>query len=91
MKLAKKAKLDAVTAHPVMAWFREARHSTGDSFAEIRELFPTADRVGNFVIFKIHHNDYRLIVTADFRRRIMCVKALLTHKEYDRGEWKKWS
>jgi mRNA interferase HigB len=90
MRLAKKAKLDAVAVDSVMAWFREARRVNGDSFAEIRESFPTADRVGNVVIF-IRHNDYRLIATADFRHRIMYVKALLTHKEYDRGEWKKWS
>jgi mRNA interferase HigB len=91
MRLATKARLDAVAADAAMAWFRAARRANGSSFAEIRESFPTADRVGNVAIFNIRHNDYRLIATADFRRRILYVKALLTHKEYDRGEWKKWS
>jgi len=91
MRLAKTAKVDAATVDAVMAWFRAARRANWASFEEIRESFPAADRVGNVVIFNIRHNVYRLIVTADFRHRIMYVKALLTHKEYDRGEWKKWS
>ena len=64
-----------MTVDAVMAWFRKARRANGASFEEIREPFPAADRV---------------IVTADFRHRVIYVKALLTHKEYDRGEWKKW-
>jgi mRNA-degrading endonuclease HigB of HigAB toxin-antitoxin module len=28
---------------------------------------------------------------AEFSVRLMFVKALLTHKEYDREEWKKWA
>ena len=34
---------------------------------------------------------YRLIVKVDYRANLLLVKAFLTHKEYDRGEWKKWA
>jgi mRNA interferase HigB len=91
MRLAKTLKVDAPTVDAMTAWFRTARRVNGASFEQVREAFPSADRVGKVVIFNIRHNAYRLIVTADFRHRIMYVKALLTHKEYDRGEWRKWS
>jgi mRNA-degrading endonuclease HigB of HigAB toxin-antitoxin module len=75
MRLAKTAKVDATTVEAVMAWFRTARRANGASFEEIRASFPAADRVGKVVIFNIRHNAYRLIVSADFRHRIMHVKA----------------
>jgi len=33
---------------------------------------------------------FRLIVTVDYPTKRLFVKALLTHKEYDRKEWMKW-
>jgi len=42
------------------------------------------------LIFDMPHNRYRLIVVAAFQTQRLYVKALLTHKEYDREEWKKW-
>jgi mRNA-degrading endonuclease HigB of HigAB toxin-antitoxin module len=33
---------------------------------------------------------YRLIVRVDYRSKVVMVKDLLTHKEYDRKAWTKW-
>ena len=52
--------------------------------------FPSADLVGEVLIFDIGRNRYRLIATVFFAGREIYVKALLTHQEYDREEWKKW-
>ena len=52
--------------------------------------YPAADQVGDVVIFNIRHNRYRLITYAVFPKQKLYVKALLTHAEYDRGEWKRW-
>ena len=42
-------------------------------------------------MFNIRHNRYRLIVYPAFSRRKLYVKALLSHKEYDRKDWEtKW-
>jgi mRNA-degrading endonuclease HigB of HigAB toxin-antitoxin module len=48
------------------------------------------DHARLIAIFNILHNDLRLITVAGGSQRIY-VKALLTHKEYDKKEWMKWA
>lgn len=72
------------------AWFRAARTASWQSLQDVRMSFPDADQVGAVLIFNIRGNRYRLIVTHTFPKNKLYVKALLTHKEYDRKEWTKW-
>ena len=75
----------------VLAWYRVAKASDWESFADLRTSFPDADLVKDLLVFNIRQNRYRLIVYPVFSRRKLYVKALLTHKEYDRADWKdKW-
>jgi mRNA interferase HigB len=71
-------------------WYRDARKSEWKSLLDVRASFPSADKVGDFLVFNIGHNSYRLIVRVDFQKNVMFFKWLITHKEYDRGEWKTW-
>ena len=73
------------------AWYRVARAASWHSLEHVRMLFPDTDRVGAVLIFNIRGNRYRLIVTHTFPRNNLYVKALLTHKEYNRKEWMKWA
>ena len=74
----------------VLAWYA-ARAADWDSLRAVRNQFADADLVGNLLVFNIRRNRYRLIVYPAFSRRKLYVKALLDHKEYDRGDWKtKW-
>jgi len=75
----------------VLAWYAAARAADWDSLRAVRNQFADADLVGNLLVFNIRRNRYRLIVYPAFSRRKLYVKALLDHKEYDRGDWKtKW-
>lgn len=58
--------------------------------ADIRKEFPSANLIGEALVFNLCGNRYRLIATVYFAAREIYVKALMTHKEYDREEWKKW-
>ena len=71
-------------------WYRVATAADWSCFADVRRTFPGADLVGEALIFNLAHNRYRLIATVFFATRELYIKALLTHKEYDREEWKKW-
>jgi mRNA-degrading endonuclease HigB of HigAB toxin-antitoxin module len=51
--------------------------------------FP-ADLVGLVFIFDILHNGLQRITVASWRSQRICLKALLTHRQYDRQEWEKW-
>jgi mRNA interferase HigB len=72
-----------------MKWYTRAKESDWASFASVREVFPNSDLVGELLVFNIRGDRYRLIVFPVFSRRKLYIKALLTHKEYDREEWKK--
>jgi mRNA interferase HigB len=84
-------KVDARTLAELINWYRAAHRGSWRSLEDVRIDFPTADRVGGTLIFDISRNAYRLIVTHQFPWNKLFVKALLTHKEYDRKEWLKWS
>lgn len=75
----------------VMRWYKAARKAEWRNLIEIRRQFPSADQIGRLFVFNMRHNRYRLIVKADLATQRMFVKALLTHKEYEREEWKKWA
>jgi mRNA interferase HigB len=74
-----------------IAWYQAARRAIWSSLEDVRREFPGTDKVGAVLIFNLYHNRYRLIATPVYHLRKIYVKALLTHKEYDREEWKKWA
>ena len=65
-----------------------AEQSTWETFADVRAHAPSADRVGKFTVFNIGGNKYRLIVDIHFNREKVYVRHVLTHAEYDAGDWK---
>src|SRR5438045_3657597 len=71
-------------------WYKAARKAEWRTVSDVRRQFSNADQFGSVLIFNLRHNRYRLITKVDFRTARVFVKALLTHKEYDREEWKKW-
>ncbi len=71
-------------------WYKVARASRWANLEDVRRHYPSADQVGKVLVFDLLHDRYRLITTVEYRKRKIYVKALLTHKEYDREEWKKW-
>jgi mRNA interferase HigB len=87
---AKRLKVDSETAALLTAWFLSARKARWTRLADVRSDFPSVDQVGRALVFNIRQNRYRLIVRHSFPKQKLYVKALLTHKEYDREEWKKW-
>ena len=90
--LLKKAKnADADARNELADWFNAAHRADWRSIGDVRAQFATADRVGRVLIFNIRRNAYRLIVRHEFPWNRLFVKAVLTHKEYDRKEWLKWS
>ena len=51
-------------------------------------VYGHADQVERFTVFNIGGNKYRLIVDIHFNRSIIFIHRVLTHKEYDAGDWK---
>ena len=79
------------TSEEVASWFKNAKAARWDNIHDVRQSFADADQIGQVLVFNIRHNRYRLIATVFYPTRTIYVKALLTHREYDREEWKKWA
>jgi mRNA interferase HigB len=75
---------------PLRAWFRNTQRADWQNFNDVRGAYGSADLVGKCVIFNIGGNKFRLIVVIhyDYGGRVY-VRHVLTHKEYDKGAWKK--
>lgn len=70
-------------------WFKIMQHTDFQSFSELRATFPTADKVEEWIVFNIGGNKYRLITSIHFNRSKVYIRHVLTHREYDKGAWKK--
>jgi mRNA interferase HigB len=69
-------------------WYKVASKATWANLIEVQAVFPKAEAVGNFTVFNIKGNNYRLIVSIDYEQQLIYIKYILTHTEYDRDRWK---
>jgi mRNA interferase HigB len=70
-------------------WYKLVSETSFAGFADLRKTFPSADLVGDLVVFNVSGNKFRLIASIHFNRGRVYVRHVLTHLEYDRGDWKK--
>lgn len=69
-------------------WYRLMKQNNFRNFAELREMFSSADQVGKLTVFFIGGNKVRLIAAIHYNRKKIYIRAVLTHKEYDAENWK---
>jgi mRNA interferase HigB len=81
--------LDHALQAPISEWYKVAKNATWRSLVDVRQVYPHADFVDPYTVFNIKGNAYRLIVKIEYRWQIIFVRHLLTHNDYDKGEWKK--
>ena len=66
------------------AWYAEAKDAEWLKPNDIKEKYHSASIVGNDrVVFNIKGNKYRLIVAIRFEFKIVYIRFIGTHKEYD--------
>ncbi|MBD2013790.1 type II toxin-antitoxin system HigB family toxin [Microcoleus sp. FACHB-53] len=70
------------------AWYAIVKKAEWQRFEDVRQIYRKAKAVGNFTVFDIKGNDYRLIVGMDYETQTVYYKYFLTHAEYDKGNWK---
>ena len=72
---------------PLMNWYRITRRADWKSLVEVRRDFAHADLVGRRTVFNIHGNDYRLIARVNYQSKRVFILNILTHSEYNKGDW----
>ena len=69
---------------PLRAWYKEAEKADWATPADIKEQFRSASFLANNrVVFNISGNKYRLIVWVKYPARVMLVRFIGSHREYD--------
>ena len=78
---------------PLDAWYRTAKSAGWRSLEEVRRTYsrtdgiPVGERV--YTVFNISGNRYRLVTEIFYEGQTILVRQVLTHAEYDKGDWKK--
>lgn len=66
-------------------WNEKAEQAEWDCFADIKTTFNSVDSVGNKrFVFDIKGNSYRLIALILFEPKIVYIRRICTHSEYDK-------
>jgi len=71
---------------PMQAWRKAIQSRSFVSFADIKTAFNAADKVGDYHVFDIGGNKYRIVAAIHFDHQKLYIRHVFTHKEYDK--WK---
>ncbi|MEH2248300.1 type II toxin-antitoxin system HigB family toxin [Nostoc sp.] len=69
-------------------WYAIVNKAEWHNLEDVRKIYQDTEAVGNFTVFNIKGNDYRLIVGIDYEDQVVYYKYFLTHTEYDKDKWK---
>ena len=71
-------------AIPLRSWYALASRAEWRSPADVKAAYRNASFIANNrVVFNIKGNDYRLVVAVHYNRRMMFIRFIGTHREYD--------
>jgi mRNA interferase HigB len=74
---------------PLDDWYRTAKRAEWISIIDVRKTYPHADAAGDFTVFNIGGNKYRLATYINYRSGRIYIRHVMTHEEYSREDWKK--
>lgn len=86
--LRKDATTYADITQAIEAWYAVVKKAKWEKLEDVRKIYRDAESVGNFTVFNIKGNKYRLIVGIDYTGNTVYYKYLLTHADYDKDKWK---
>jgi mRNA interferase HigB len=72
----------------VKNFVKKVELSSWENLIEVQADYRSAEAVGNFTVFNIKGNRYRLILLIDYEAQIAYFKYFLTHAEYSKDDWK---
>lgn len=78
------------TEKPLRVWHTicKSKNTKFKNFADLKTIFSSVDKVGKFTVFDIGGNKCRLITVIHYESHRIYIRAVLTHKDYDKDHWK---
>ena len=82
---------EAATIYPDVAiviedFYQILKAASWQNLEEVKQSFASAEAVGNFTVFNIKGNRYRLILYINYQKQIAFFKYFLTHADYDKDK-----
>lgn len=74
----------SAAGQPLQAWRKLIERNEFRHFADLKRVFNSVDKVGDYHVFDIAGNHYRLVATIHFNTQKLYVRAVMTHGEYDK-------
>ncbi len=66
-------------------WFSKSKRADWSNFNEMKQTFNSVDYVGNDrYVFNLAGNNYRLIAIVRFRQKLIFIRFIGSHSEYDK-------
>ncbi len=87
-KLKKAASKYPDVSNTIKAFCKTIDQAQWQNLIDVQQIYRDAEAVGNFTVFNIKSNKYRLIFDIDYEEQVAYFKYFLTHAEYNRGQWK---
>ena len=87
--ISNKALVDFAGIHPeaqtpLQAWRKIIEADNFTSFGELKAAFNSVDKVGDYYVFNIGGNKFRLIAAIHFNTGMVYIRHVFTHQEYDK-------
>ncbi len=71
----------------IREWITTVRIADWNNFSDVRKTFNHSDVFGNCTIFDVGGNKYRIIAKVAYQIKVVFIRFILTHKEYDEKKW----
>lgn len=69
---------------PILAWYREVLHADWDTPAAVKAQFGNASILKDGrVVFNLAGNKYRLVAWINYPYRVVYIRFIGTHRQYD--------
>ncbi|BAY60507.1 hypothetical protein NIES22_05660 [Calothrix brevissima NIES-22] len=88
-KLREFCQIHADSCEALDDWFQTASKADWTNLIQVQTIYQKAEAVGNFTVFNIKGNKYRLITSINYEKQVIYIKYVLTHAEYDKDDWKR--
>src|SRR5215203_6644435 len=69
---------------PLLNWFQVTKKAVWENLVDVRKDFRHADLAGIWTVFNIGGNNFRLITKIYYPNKIVLIRFVLTHAEYDK-------
>jgi len=69
----------------LQAWYADAKHADWKTPTDIKNIYNNVSLLANNrVVFNIKGNKYRLVVAVQYKYRIIYIRFIGSHREYDK-------